>query len=109
MTDEDARSLKPGDRVRFWFGGKLMMSLVDMVFRNTRPGRGIQVVVRNPRWLKTGKGPELLSLDPRSVEFERRPDDGTGSIYADWLEERGEFRAAALLRDVFPFPERAAP
>src|SRR5262245_50152473 len=108
MTAEDAMSLRRGDRVRVRYKGRSTVVIVDMVFP-PRAGRKVIVCVERPGYFKTRRGNPFLGFSPASVEFERRPDDGTGNVYADWLEERGEARAAALLREVFPFPERAAP
>src|SRR5262245_27877619 len=107
MTEPEALTLKPGDRVCTWVGGKPIIALIGEILPPLRPGQVVAVSLRRPSMNARGRPYPFFKRLAHEIEIEPRPDDGTANVYADWLEEHGEARAAALLREVFPWPERA--
>lgn len=97
MTDEEARALKVGDRVLTRVCGKTRVVVVEDIV--TFGTRHLWFQVRRPGRDRRGRRYEPLSRIPRYLTA---PDDGTGHVYADFLEEHGFPEAAAALRGAFP-------
>src|SRR5262245_3854837 len=99
MTEAEARALKPGDLVE------------------VRRGKGLEIV--RVRRIEDHECWVRIEFDRFRLNSLGRPVKGgwrfaeelfpvmqldftTANIFADWLDERGEHRAAALLREAFP-------
>jgi hypothetical protein len=102
MTDEQARQLRAGDRVLCsMIEGLVPAEVVEVL---CYPAQAPRVWVR--RLGGSRRGGRFPSHRRRAEElyFVARPFLETANVYADWLEEQGEYRAAALLRAAFPLP-----
>lgn len=114
MTEAEAKTLKVGDTVYARYGfdngrcsrlvyindidihvhhGYLIFSVARVGF--DKLGRSFPYVRRTSGELS--KSPEEKIISPRDAE-----NRATANIFADWLEEVGEQRAADLLRKTFP-------
>lgn len=100
MTDEEARTVKRGQTL-LWFRQGHPPALVRV--RNILPGfrsseRGFSIARLDRPGHAAASLSENLQLIPR-----HQPD--AANVYADFLEEAGEPRAAALLRQAFPLAD----
>jgi hypothetical protein len=110
MTEEEARALKPGDRVEIGdrrlfcpglpraarvtgFAANERGELCVRIRRDGPSGDGLTPSgkVRQPEVFHHSYLRRLPALPPIPA-----------NVYADWLDEQGEHRAAALLREAFP-------
>lgn len=106
MTREEAMALKIGDVVEAKLSGKWVKARVSgdaWIDPNERlEFLATKLKVRRPgvdaggrphgSWTKTANEVRLLAyLEPAAA-----------NVYADWLEEHGELRAAQKLREAFP-------
>lgn len=104
MLNETAAKLKPGDVVLTKVRTKGGSEVMRVVVRRVRygPYKGVIVTVRLPHPSKSGRP---VSVNRFAHELDRLPvgrDPLSANIYADWLEENGEVRAARMLRAAFP-------
>ncbi len=105
MTDEEASKLNPGDYVEVRISGKPTLAEVVMVHpRLDTTGDQLIMMRRKGRRCHGWYYPRFSRW---SNEIRRadalNPTDA--NVFADWLEEHGEPRAAAMLREAFPFCE----
>lgn len=103
MTYGEVRLLKRGDAVETRIDGKMVR--VEYVYHYgpdhpTWPGLAF---LRRPGRDRAGRefpmirrGYEDLRPSPESL------DPAPANVYADWLEDHGEYKAAAMLRKAFP-------
>ncbi len=108
MTDEEARRLQPGNRVRLSFRGRAYLARVISV---TRFGGMLPPRVRIQPEGRTEDGSLFArrTVSPKNLYRPEKHDEATANIFADWLEEAGFIDAAHALRKAFPFdrPQRA--
>lgn len=101
MTDEEARTLKPGDVVYARVARRTVIASVQTVDQGSRgfPYPTIRVLFTD------ASGNRRCSTKKFSDQLEllSRRDPATANVFADWLDEQGEHRAAQLLRQAFPF------
>jgi hypothetical protein len=105
MTDDEALGLVPGDRVVTKVGttAGLAATVVGVC-----DGRGVKwlgcvrVTVRRDGVDKNGRRLPAMDRRPAAIELLSRIDPLAANIFADWLEENGELRAAMKLRAAFP-------
>ncbi len=106
MTDEEALALKEGDRVRFeldprrnphWEDGEVIR--VHAYDNGTR----CRIVVRRLKLNSKNRPFQHYWRKPGSVMILAKVDCVTANVFADFLEEHGEHRAAQMLRQAFPF------
>jgi uncharacterized protein (TIGR02996 family) len=104
VTDEEALALKPGQRVEALVGRhhhylgrheEWRPAVVRGCWR--KRNRGVAVAVTLEGWHVRHP---YRQLGPGKVRDPRDP--LPANVYADFLDERGEYRAAALLRGAFP-------
>jgi len=103
MTDEEALTLKKGDVVWIPFrgypaGGRATVRKI----RNYRCSDGKSLIRVIAKRIDSGNA-NLLHRKPKDVSLYCRYDPTNANVFADWLEEQGEVRAAHLLREAFPF------
>lgn len=100
MTGEEALKLRPGDKVECWYTDTAVKCYVVEVVSAEK------VVVRRirDRWPfnEQGRLYPAMPKHPKLIRRDRAYDPAVANIYADWLEEAGEVKAAALLRAEFP-------
>ncbi len=109
MTMDEAARLKSGDHVFARVGGKRMLCVVQLVHVVTYNGVLIErrVSLRKPGLRFDGLcRNRIFTRHAADVDRLENMDGPTANIFADWLEERGEHRAAAMLREAFPFVDR---
>lgn len=102
MTEEEAKKLQMGERVevRIQNVGWRQAVVIWKCYTVLHPQR-LKVQVRRKR---TG---ERSLWYWRECQDVRHPSDPRpANVYADYLEEHGETRAAAMLREAFPLPVR---
>lgn len=103
MTEEDARALRPGMTVETKIGYKRCLAEVLMIetFSPSSYRFNVRLTLR----------PNGVTADGmRRGSIRRWPDEVlrvdldvvTANCFADWLDERGEHRAAFKLREAFP-------
>lgn len=100
MTLEEAELLLEGDHVTY-FQGRTM--LVGKFVQRIEASRWVYV-----RRVGTAPGNRRYPMVPRLIrDIQPRPnyDTPTANVYADFLEEQGEYKAAELLRRAFPFAD----
>lgn len=98
MTLEEAFTLRTGDVVEFRVRDELVQGKVIYPLPSVR---GF-LRIRRLGFKTDGSSYLPLSRAPRYVSFVRHLDPAAANVYADFLEERGELRAAMLLREAFP-------
>jgi uncharacterized protein (TIGR02996 family) len=104
MTAEEALALPRGSVAQALLGGRWVDVEVLRVGR-VDVGGGIvmaRLVVRRLERTKAGGHSPSFTRTEGAV---RRPpgyDHATANVFADWLDDRGEHGAAALLRGAFP-------
>jgi hypothetical protein len=106
MTEAEALALKPGQAVETILRGKITRVEVCRVYddRARFGGLGpVTVVCRRPSLDAMGRRRQALPRRPEELRRCADLDRFTANAFADWLEERGEHRAAAMLREAFPF------
>ncbi len=103
MTDEEASKLRPGERVRVVkkktaFTGRFIEA------KRSRVG-GVGMVVHLLRDGLTEFGNKRLPTVARAefVHLLDTHDAATANVFADWLAERGQYEAADMLRQAFPY------
>lgn len=109
MTDGQAAELNVGDTVQAVMHGRVVTCEVVAVARFYLEGQ-VWIQVRKAGLTPKGRRHRTVARLPRHLApvKRRRPDKSlTPNVYADWLDERGEYRAAALLREAFPLPDPA--
>jgi uncharacterized protein (TIGR02996 family) len=107
MTDEEAWELKAGDQVEVCTGsaGKWAPAVVVRCDK-ARWGDYPVVAARRTDTYRDGKPyKRLLKASPRKVRKRARLPRLPANVYADWLDERGESKAAAMLREAFPLDD----
>lgn len=101
MTDDEALALKPGDVVKTRLGGR--QTTVTVVWTGTYfDDPGFYVMVRRLGKITPRRFYPVKRRDASEVEYVGPADPPTAHVYADWLEENGEPRAAEMLRKAFP-------
>jgi len=99
MTEREIQALQIGDRVTTRIGSESVLCAV--VSRAWRTGRELswRIPLRRVVPVKA-----CVTFERRAIEIAlaSRYDPLTANVFADWLEENGEIRAAAKLRAVFP-------
>lgn len=114
MTTLEAMALRVGGLVETEIGGTRVEAVVVRPYRAspTRPG-GVLHVARAGLWGK-GLRPDFVRYpsvirEPRQLyRRSRKLDSLPANVYADWLDEHGESRAAAKLRVAFPLDDGRA-
>jgi uncharacterized protein (TIGR02996 family) len=104
VTVEEAQELRVGDYVTYFQGREM---LVGKFVQRIEPSQWVYV-----RRLGTTTAGTSYPMVPRKIrDIQPRPhyDAPTANVYADFLEEQGEYRAAELLRRTFPFADGFAP
>ncbi len=99
MTNELALGLNKGERIELKLGKVFVPAIVDRIMTDSW-GR-TSIMCRRCGITSNGK---RYPLTWRLAHMARIClDQPTSNIFADWLEERGELKAAAMLRQAFPF------
>lgn len=98
MRLDEFMALRPGDPIVFATAGRLAKGTV---VEAPEQGKGT-VRVRRDGFVRAGwKYPSIIrnlnQVWPQTV-----PDPLSANVYADWLEEHGEEKAAEMLRAAFP-------
>ncbi len=111
MTDEEVRGLMSGEKVEVALWAETVKEL-------WLPARVVDVAERRRRMVAYCRLTPPHDRTPgghkrchhgyvwRAAREIRRPlvlDPVASNIFADFLEERGEYKAAAILREAFPF------
>ncbi len=102
MTDAEAAKLKPGDRLR-WIRGP-RVDIVRVVV-NYHFGSGPPAIRIRPEGM-TRAGAARPSVEigrGADLHFMKEHDPVTANVFADWLAEQGEYKAADMLRAAFPY------
>jgi hypothetical protein len=117
MTEAEALALAPGTlvEVKLRAGpekGRWVLMRIERVYKidsHRRGRRGVRVWVGDGLGTsQTTSGRKRHALPNLPASRVRLPaalpplDPLPANVYADWLEEHGEHRAAALLREAFP-------
>lgn len=98
MTTEEAIDLKAGDVVQARIAGRWV---------------NVEVLSVNPRWISIrraggnslGRHNPATKREPHELRLIGSLDRPRANVYADWLEERGQYVAARLLREAFPLDD----
>lgn len=113
MTTEEARNLQVGDYVETMIGRKWMLVVVEDVIissYSTQFHSMSNVFVRVRRPGRTSNGRRYSSYSRLESDLRKSPYDAvTANVFADWLVENDEPRAAAKLRERFPFLPKKSP
>ena len=101
MTHEEARKLKPGDRVEILYKGEWLRATVLKVDRSwaifgARPAVSCQPSGLTPK----GRGRRPVARWPEEVRPPRDP--VSANVFSDWLDDHGFVEAADALRKAFP-------
>jgi hypothetical protein len=104
MTNEEAVGLKQGDGIEAQINGEWVSARVWGRFID-----GTRVILRRIGLMKDGRSYGRKSLPSYKVRFAPQLPPAAANVYADWLEERGQYRAAAMLREAFPFADGKVP
>jgi uncharacterized protein (TIGR02996 family) len=121
MTEQEARSLLPGERLLTHIGKRTAQVRVVEVERWTEaaitatrlyspgwrpdinPGDARKVHVREETLYPSGRIKPLIRRSP--IALRHPPEPVAANVYADFLEEHGHPEAAALLRKSFPLAD----
>jgi uncharacterized protein (TIGR02996 family) len=103
VTDEEALSLRPGDRVMTRINGRRAAARVTAA-PLAWGGRDVVIPLRREEGVNAAgrRCPQMRHPARKVTSLTGRNDPATANVFADWLEERGEHRAADLLRAAFP-------
>jgi hypothetical protein len=104
MTDAEVRALAPGTLLETPFSGKWR----DVVFLGAFDlHEQLYLRVRRPGTDRRGRPLARLRRHPEDVRLHPSGlyDHLPANVYADFLSERGEERAARILRDAFPLDD----
>ncbi len=101
MTHEEALTLKEGN----WLSIKQGASWTRAIFLGYRPSlrSAKKVCVRKPGFDTLGRKKCGLWRRLKDVQKTDSLDPVSANVFADWLEEQGESKAARMLREAFPF------
>jgi|SRR5215813_3789425 len=99
MTKVEMAELRPGDQVTTRIGSETVLCVV--VVPTPYCGRHDPLRVRLRR-VAPGRACASFLRHASEIALASRYDPLTANVFADWLEENGEIRAATKLRAVFP-------
>ena len=102
LSEDELCGLRRGDVVEVWVGGAWATATVTV--EAWRPdGRDVYVLrARRVGLTKAGRRYGEMVIVRHEVRRQPNLEPGAGNVYADWLEDHGEARAAAKLREAFP-------
>jgi uncharacterized protein (TIGR02996 family) len=101
MTDEEALTLKPGDLV-CRLKGHAKFVVDEVRDEGGEDGARFRVFVRRQGYRQNGRRYPREGRLCRWLRLVKHYDHVTANVYADWLDDRGEARAADLPRRAFP-------
>lgn len=105
MTTMEAAMLKPGDRVLVSSRNPHFATVLRVGHSSMTPLYASWVIVRRVGHDKLGRRFGISERDPHDLSHAPTGDALSANVYADWLEEHGESRAAAKLRSAFPIDD----
>jgi uncharacterized protein (TIGR02996 family) len=108
MTAEEALGLGPGDRVRVFRGQDVFPARVIEAVGDPARREAWYVHVRREGLTRAGRRHGSFYACARQVEPLQKHDEATANVFADWLDDRGQHEAAAMLRKAFPLSGPAA-
>jgi hypothetical protein len=94
VTADEAAKLQPGDRVMTPGGVRVVAFVLAR--------QVVRVAARRDGVTRAGKRYPIQVYRPQELSRAGHLDPEPANVYADFLEECGEPRAAALLRAAFP-------
>jgi hypothetical protein len=106
MTDAEVRALKSGQQVEARYeSGWRSVVIVEVCEQPWNGFRPLVALVRRGGLTPSGCLYPTLYLWSDSLRLPQHLDPVPANIYADWLDEHGEYRAATMLREAFPLAD----
>jgi hypothetical protein len=106
MTNAEVRALKPGQQVEARYeSGWRSVVIVEVREQPWDGYRPLVVLARRGGLTSKGHLYPTWYFGPDSVRPPQHLDPVPANIYADFLDEHGEHRAAAMLREAFPLAD----
>lgn len=111
MTEVEVNKLRGGEKVLCRMAGKWRVSTVTEVCRylEREDGEVYWIGVRRDGLAPNGKTYPVRGRKPHNLKLIAALDPQPANVYADFLDDAGEHKAAALLREAFPISAEVTP